>query len=499
LSHFLTSSSSLTSLDTFLSTLIEFLYSIQSGATLTSRQTCHSPAAASYGKASFAVQLRDAINSILLSSFFESVLTKTLIDSGTSLEELASIIPPSIPMTLSSKFSPIHATKRKLGLTLFDEDVIEISSKRQAPNEIIISDDEDETPKEIIHLDDEPPEVISLDHDDKLSPSWNGTGKENDPLVFTERTNGNIIPESDRGKVFEIEEGEDKNDEDEDDGWETTYSPYSIASDKNKLGAVPELTLSQDSITTEHEATPALTSERQDPIQTIDPFESDAVTDNKLHFAQDNNPSMKESPYRPKQKDSTFSNQIDKAQPSITPVSIKTRKRLFYHTYGPRMLPELRKKVDFFLQFVPVKGSENECWLCTDGLPGVTTSNVIQRSFTFHHNGESLHLSVHIGFISMMLGDMLTDEAKEGIIEQRWHASHLCGNWICINPHHIYAEPASINNQRNHCLPHRHLPCRHVPECLKHLKIKGELRNITRESLLAGTGARKHGVGGDVP
>ncbi|EPE32101.1 His-Me finger endonuclease [Glarea lozoyensis ATCC 20868] len=63
----------------------------------------------------------------------------------------------------------------------------------------------------------------------------------------------------------------------------------------------------------------------------------------------------------------------------------------------------------------------------------------------------------------------MSKRQMDGWVNKKWHASHLCGNWSCVNAKHIYVEEGRVNAGRNACFMHRD-ECRHDPRCLKELK-----------------------------
>jgi hypothetical protein len=163
----------------------------------------------------------------------------------------------------------------------------------------------------------------------------------------------------------------------------------------------------------------------------------------------------------------------------------KLKKKLFFYTYGPRLLPRLEKVVQRYRSFASGGGSRQDCWLSTDPrlFTGTSQRRNISTKVSFRHEHESYDLQVNFGFIHMMVEGLLTLEHKKGIVEHRWHASHLCGNWTCMNPRHINPEEGSINLNRNTCFAQPEGPCSHYPKCLKHLKIVGSLDPVDRRLL----------------
>jgi len=159
----------------------------------------------------------------------------------------------------------------------------------------------------------------------------------------------------------------------------------------------------------------------------------------------------------------------------------KLKKRLFYNTYAAKMETRLRQLTNKFVDGLAATKTEDECWIYA-GSGWTGTSDKISVEVKFRHEGKPYRLRINIGFVSMVLQNLLTAEAKEGIIEEWWHASHLCGNWRCVNVRHIHPEPGPVNITRNGCF-HGHVAvCPHEPPCRKHLTVQMESRNPRKRS-----------------
>lgn len=152
----------------------------------------------------------------------------------------------------------------------------------------------------------------------------------------------------------------------------------------------------------------------------------------------------------------------------------KTRKYLFYHTYWVKKRSYLEGVVRNYRVHVQGEKKPDGCWLYTGPkLPKL--NGAISHVMRFKHNGQNQLYSPNIMFIALLLQGLLTEEQKQGIIEEAWEASHLCGNWTCLNHAHIVVEPHLVNINRNRCFNRRDEPCQHSPECLKSLKLDGEV------------------------
>jgi hypothetical protein len=154
----------------------------------------------------------------------------------------------------------------------------------------------------------------------------------------------------------------------------------------------------------------------------------------------------------------------------------KYKKRLFYKGHNAAMEPTLRRlKNKFVGDFATTKG-EDECWIYAGSSFSGSSQN-ISVMVTFWHGAIQYKLCIHLAFVIMLLDGLLTEEAKEGIIEHWWSASHLCGNWRCVNVRHICPEPGSVNSSRNSCFHGGRQVCIHDPPCRKHLTVSNAKRS----------------------
>lgn len=155
---------------------------------------------------------------------------------------------------------------------------------------------------------------------------------------------------------------------------------------------------------------------------------------------------------------------------------VATRKRLFFDTYHHKKRAVMQRAADTYDAGIESRKLTNGCWLYKGPrLPKKPQSGVLHTKITFHHKGRSERISLHILFVKMLLEGALTKEHIDGIVNESWHASHLCGNWTCLNTKHIVPESGHINSNRNVCFRDVNGPCRHSPKCLKHLKLRADL------------------------
>lgn len=149
--------------------------------------------------------------------------------------------------------------------------------------------------------------------------------------------------------------------------------------------------------------------------------------------------------------------------------TLKERKRLFWTRYWKTHLVDLQYALHKLYQDTTMAKGD-ECWLYR-GPRVYQHTRAVGIFVTFGHQGRRLTLTINAAYIAMLLAGYMTDSHRQGIIEHAWHASHLCGNFTCLNPRHINAESGSTNGNRNACFNDRCGPCSHDPQCLKHLKV----------------------------
>lgn len=161
----------------------------------------------------------------------------------------------------------------------------------------------------------------------------------------------------------------------------------------------------------------------------------------------------------------------------------KETKRLLIYECLSDCRDDLQRRVDSYINDLPSGRKNNECWLYSGPrLPNSYCHRTIRVTANFRHEGRSRNISLNIGLISLLLEGSMTAEQKEGIIEEDWNASHLCGNWTCLNTRHIYPESLRININRNPCFAKVDGPCKHTPRCLKHLKVEQHVLRPTPSS-----------------
>ncbi|KAF1983881.1 hypothetical protein K402DRAFT_435694 [Aulographum hederae CBS 113979] len=108
---------------------------------------------------------------------------------------------------------------------------------------------------------------------------------------------------------------------------------------------------------------------------------------------------------------------------------------------------------------------------------------------------KSLNISTSVSFTTNMgtqrvytpyiaaagiVKDTLTEDQRRGLVEEKWHASHLCSNSTCCNDDHCFIEPAHICRSRRECFNGRR-QCVHNPPCIIGNSFnKDELHNVGR-------------------
>ncbi|KAJ4358633.1 uncharacterized protein N0V89_003217 [Didymosphaeria variabile] len=157
------------------------------------------------------------------------------------------------------------------------------------------------------------------------------------------------------------------------------------------------------------------------------------------------------------------------------PLPVSTRKRLFFDTYHHLSRARLENVLRIYYSGTQGGLSPNRCRLYTGRRLPKPPSQTLRISIEFQHNSRVERLSLNILVVKMLLDGSLSKEHIDGIVNNSWHASHLCGNWTCLNTKHVVPEPGSVNNNRNVCFRDVHGPCNHTPKCMKHLKLDKHL------------------------
>ena len=263
-------------------------------------------------------------------------------------------------------------------------------------------------------------------------------------------------------------------DSDDDEEDLTLDFSYLDSSDSGKLDQVgeesqstqPTLNLSQDSEGTDFPDTPA-SSQSSLGFDVADICESQASEDPFSLYADISGiPPLTSAPPSPTD---IAADRVRKAKDRKE--KTKASKRLFLYEYVSTQFHELKRRLDLYLDALSKDRDDNSCWLYSGPRLPKPPNRTIRIVVTFRHQAKQYKVDLNIGFISLLLEGVMTEEQKEGIIEHEWHASHLCGNWTCLNWRHIQPEGGLININRNSCFAQVDKPCEHSPPCLKHLKV----------------------------
>ncbi|KAJ8058852.1 hypothetical protein OCU04_011835 [Sclerotinia nivalis] len=160
-------------------------------------------------------------------------------------------------------------------------------------------------------------------------------------------------------------------------------------------------------------------------------------------------------------------------------IACRERKRIMLSSiHRP---PHVKKSMQIWLESTnrlldPFR-EDQECWFHPAPPPARITSigtlracGRIQKTFYWQdHNGKH-SLKLNFGIVSKILFHAMTKLQQDGFINKKWHLSHLCGNWTCLNPNHTTVEPGNVNCGRNNCFSHRG-GCSHDPKCMKEKKV----------------------------
>ncbi|KAF7939158.1 uncharacterized protein EAE97_007239 [Botrytis byssoidea] len=164
----------------------------------------------------------------------------------------------------------------------------------------------------------------------------------------------------------------------------------------------------------------------------------------------------------------------------------RERKRIIVSS--TRRPPQVKKSMQVWLESInrlldPFR-EDDECWFHPAPPPPRITPigtwracGNIQKAFSWQdHNGKH-SLVLNFGIVSKILFHTMTKRQKDGFVNRKWHLSHLCGNWTCLNPNHTTVEPGNVNISRNSCFSHRG-GCSHEPKCMKEKKANLSAKGI---------------------
>ncbi|KAB8298823.1 hypothetical protein EYC80_000990 [Monilinia laxa] len=173
-----------------------------------------------------------------------------------------------------------------------------------------------------------------------------------------------------------------------------------------------------------------------------------------------------------------LANASNKPSPSNT-LPCKERKRIILSS--TRRPVHIKKAMQLWLEstnrlFDPFR-EDNECWFHPAPPPPRMSSigtlrpyGNIKKSFYWQDRNGRHSIALNFGIVSKILFHAMSKLQRDGFINKKWHLSHLCGNWTCLNPSHTTVEPGNVNISRNNCFSHRG-GCLHDPNCMKEKKV----------------------------
>jgi hypothetical protein len=162
----------------------------------------------------------------------------------------------------------------------------------------------------------------------------------------------------------------------------------------------------------------------------------------------------------------------------LNKISCRERKRIVVSSNRP---PSLTKAMNHWVtktQYLldPFR-EDDDCWFHPAPPPGrpnaagiLRPCGIIQKTFTWQDRNGKHSIVLNYGIVHKLVNYNMSKQEADGFINKRWHLSHLCGNWTCLNPRHTTVEPGSINIKRNNCFSHRS-GCQHKPPCMKDKKV----------------------------
>ncbi|KAG7007676.1 hypothetical protein G7Y79_00008g023140 [Physcia stellaris] len=175
--------------------------------------------------------------------------------------------------------------------------------------------------------------------------------------------------------------------------------------------------------------------------------------------------------------DTEFARPFASLYPRVIPkdsMPLKDRKRFFIYTPTAAMEKAMRAHVSEIHQiFAPIEKID-DCMLHPDPPPCRVDGKpigTIKYNYQWRDVSGVHKITVNYGVIALLINSRLTAAQKEGWIEEAWHLSHLCGNWICCNWRHHTVEDGPTNISRNGCFGSSK-ECVHNPPCMKDKKQK---------------------------
>jgi hypothetical protein len=200
----------------------------------------------------------------------------------------------------------------------------------------------------------------------------------------------------------------------------------------------------------------------------------------------------------------SFASDSSSVKVPLNKISCRERKRIVVSSNRPPSLTKAMKQWVIKTQnLLDAFREDDDCWFHPAPPPGrpngagiLRPYGKLQKTFTWQDRNGKHSIVLNYGIVHKLVNYKMTMQQRDGFINKKWHLSHLCGNWTCLNPTHTTIEPGSININRNNCFSHRS-GCFHIPKCMKEKKVAlgpdGKLINhnvsMTRDSKLNAVGA----------
>lgn len=142
--------------------------------------------------------------------------------------------------------------------------------------------------------------------------------------------------------------------------------------------------------------------------------------------------------------------------PLTNAMPLKDRKRFFMYTPTAAMKQAMQNHVSEVHSFFPPRHPIGDCMLHPRPPPCHSDGSARQKisfSYSWRDKTGLQEVVVNYGIIALLVNSRLTAAQKEGWIEEAWHLSHLCGNWICCNWRHHTVENGPTNVSRKSSVP----------------------------------------------
>lgn len=147
-------------------------------------------------------------------------------------------------------------------------------------------------------------------------------------------------------------------------------------------------------------------------------------------------------------------------------ITIRERKRIIVsHSRPSALTTSMTAWITQIQRLLDPFREDYECWFHPNPPSPLVTSTgsirpfgVIKKLFGWTDPKIKVKscIVLNYGIVNKIINYTISKREADGFVNRKWHLSHLCGNWTCLNPRHTCVEEGRVNAERNGCFSHRY-------------------------------------------